>query len=194
MEAGGGGYRPQRVVDRQLDVVGLAPAGDLARFADAPDDAQVDAGVVEQLLFDQQLELPLAAKLLARRQGHRGLLPQPAVGGGVLRPQRIFDEEGAKGLHLATEADGVCRAEPGVDVEAELQLIVHRLPYPLKLAQGEIDGPARLHHVIRPVPRLEADAFPALIQRALAPLHHALHAAAVQVIVGEHPVAYATPQ
>src|SRR5947208_466636 len=62
LQAGGGRDGAERVVYRQLDVVGLAPAGDLARLGEAAGDAEVDARVVDPLLLDQLAELPLRAE------------------------------------------------------------------------------------------------------------------------------------
>src|SRR5204863_8866803 len=103
LQAGGRRDRPERVVYRQLDVMGLAPAGDLARLGEAAGDAEVDARVVDPLLLDQLAELPLRAELLARRQRDAGAPPERLKGVGVLRAQRVLDEEGVELLDLAAE-------------------------------------------------------------------------------------------
>ena len=54
----------------QLDVVGLAPAGDLARLGEAAGDANVDAGIVDPLLLDQLAKFPFRGELFAGCDGH----------------------------------------------------------------------------------------------------------------------------
>ena len=71
VQAGRRGDGPQWVVGRQVDVMRLAPAGDLTRLGEPADDAQVDPGVVHRLLFDQLPELPLGGELLAGSHRHR---------------------------------------------------------------------------------------------------------------------------
>jgi len=52
LQAGCRRYGAEWVMHRQLDIVRLTPTGDFPGFAEAPDNAQIDAGVVDPLLFD----------------------------------------------------------------------------------------------------------------------------------------------
>ena len=71
MQTGRRRYRTERIVRCQIDVVRLAPAGDLARFSQSPSDAQVDARIVRSVfLFDHLAEGPPAGPLLANRDRH----------------------------------------------------------------------------------------------------------------------------
>ena len=76
MEAGRRAHRTIGVVRDQVDVVGLAPPRDLLALGDARADGRVDAGVVDQVLFDELAVLPFAGELLAGRQWHAGARPQ----------------------------------------------------------------------------------------------------------------------
>ena len=59
MQAGRRGDRTQRIVAGQFDVMRLAPAGDLARLGQPADNADVNARVIDQVLFDKLPEFPL---------------------------------------------------------------------------------------------------------------------------------------
>jgi hypothetical protein len=56
-------------VGGDVDVVGLAPVGDLEGLGEPPGDAEVDASIVDELLLDDLPEPPLGAPLLPRRDG-----------------------------------------------------------------------------------------------------------------------------
>src|SRR5207237_483696 len=101
VEAGRSGNRPQRVVRRQVDVVRLAPAGDLLRLGDAARNAEVHAGVVDQLRLDQLAELPLRRELLAGSQGRVHVAAKLVEAAGVLGAERVLQKVGAVRLQRA---------------------------------------------------------------------------------------------
>ncbi len=132
---------------RQLDIVRLGPAGDLARLGKATGDAEIDARVVDPFLLDQLPELPLGAELLARRQRHRSPRAQRLERVRVLGAQRVLHEEGADRLRLLTEPDGIGQVEARVDVKADLDLVAHCLPYRVKLLDRCEHRPAGLQDI-----------------------------------------------
>ena len=138
------GDRTERVVHGELDVVGLTPAGNLARFGEAADDAEVNAGVVDPLFFDQLAEFPFGRELLACGQRHTGTRAQRFERVGVLAAQRIFDEEGIELFHLLAEPDGFGQVEAGVDVEADLDLLAQSFAHRLELLDRLAHGLPRL--------------------------------------------------
>src|SRR5262245_22356303 len=71
VEAGGRRDRPERIVRRELDVVGLAPARDLPGLGDPAADAEVDPAVLDQVLLHQLAEIPLRGELLAGGERNR---------------------------------------------------------------------------------------------------------------------------
>jgi hypothetical protein len=68
----GGADRPERVVRHHVDVVRLAPAGDLHRLGQAAHVADVDPVELMDAAFDVGQELPLGGELLADGEGHVG--------------------------------------------------------------------------------------------------------------------------
>lgn len=59
-------------MDRQVDIMGFAPASDLTSLGKAANNTEIDPGVVDPLLLDQLAELPLRAELLTSSQRHTG--------------------------------------------------------------------------------------------------------------------------
>ena len=68
MRAGRRRDRAERIVGNDLNVMRLGPAGDLERLSESADQTEVDAGVVDQFLFDCGGESPLGEPLLAGGQ------------------------------------------------------------------------------------------------------------------------------
>ncbi len=76
-----------------VDVVGLAPVGDLQGLCEPTGDAEVDPGVVYELLFDRLTEGPLGRPLLPRGDGDGDVPGEGPVARRVLGPKRVLDEE-----------------------------------------------------------------------------------------------------
>ena len=196
LQAGRDEIGPERVVDRHLDIVGLAPAGDLRGFGEPAGDAQVDPRVVDPLFLDQLAELPLRAKLLAGRQRHvvrgRNVLNES----GVLAAQRVFDEERPERLDLLAQPDRIGQVQPGVDIEGQLDLVADRLAHGLELLDRRLHRLARLQDLARPAasPSAQTSSPPALSFRHDLTSSDYIHAVAGVVRVAHNLVAHAPAQ
>ena len=127
-----------------LDVVRLAPAGDLPGLGKAAHDAQIDARVVDPLVLDHLAEPPLAAELLARRQRHPGARAQGLERIGVLAAQRVLDEIGPELLGLGAQPQRVGQIQPGVHIKGQLDLVADGLAHRLDLLDRGRHCAARL--------------------------------------------------
>ena len=76
MQEGGGGDGTDGIVNGEIDVVRLAGGGDFLGFRESAADAEIDAGEVDQLFFDNLTELPLGVVLFARRPAGRSCAPR----------------------------------------------------------------------------------------------------------------------
>src|SRR5690606_35200035 len=72
MDGRRGTNRTQWVVGHEVDIVGLAPPGDLHRFSKAADIADVEPIELVDAAFDVRHELPLARKFLTNGEGDIG--------------------------------------------------------------------------------------------------------------------------
>ena len=138
-DARGGADRAQRVMRNDVDIVSLAPVGHLQRLGQPAHDAQVDAGVADQLLLYDLAEGPFARPLLAGGYGQGYVLRQGAVAARVLRPERVLDEEGLVRLQGLAQADDVRRVQARVDIEEQLDIRPDGVPHGghLRLAQPD---------------------------------------------------------
>src|SRR5579859_3441906 len=135
LKAGGGGDRTERIVQSNLDVVSLAPPGDLPSLGKAADDRQVDPSIIDQIALDQLAELPFIGELLARAERHRRLLADQSETSGILRAQRVFHEVRAVWLRSPTKLNRIRWIQSGVDVENEVHLVANCVAHRLQLAK-----------------------------------------------------------
>lgn len=77
-----------------VDVVSFGPVGDFQRLGDAAHDAEVDAAVVDALVFDDFTERPLGPPVFSGGEWDVGLAAYVLVGCRIFRAHSVFDEEG----------------------------------------------------------------------------------------------------
>ena len=103
--------------------VHLAAREDLLRHRDSARVHHVDPQVVEQLVLDQGLELPLVRELLARRERQVHLVPHELQGVRVNRADRVLEEIEPIGLERMPEIGGLRGTEHRVGVEDQVDRI-----------------------------------------------------------------------
>ena len=101
-----------------VNIVSLAPAGDLFALSQAASNAKINAGIVNQIVVDEFSKVPLAGKLLASRQGNINLVAQMMEGLRTLGTNRILYEVRPERCDLTAEQNGVSGGQASVYVEA----------------------------------------------------------------------------
>src|SRR5918994_4020579 len=166
VDGGGGGDRPEGVVGHEVDVVGLAPTGDLARFSDPTDVAEVEPRKVEQSFLDEGREGPFARELFSDRERDSGHRAELAVGGRVLAADGFLDEEQVQVFDALAEERGFGRVKAVVEVDRECDLVAKFAP---EFAQP-VDG--GINRIVRVVDGA-VDAGPVEVQHAGGEAEHA---------------------
>ena len=103
--------------------VHLAAREDLLRLGDAAGVHHVDAQVVDQLVLDQRLELPLVRELLASCDRQVHLVADQSQRLRVERTDRVLVEVEAIGLERVAEVGRLRRAEHRVRVEDQVDIV-----------------------------------------------------------------------
>ena len=127
MHGRGGADRPERIVRHHVDIVRLAPAGDLHRLGEAADIADVDAVELVDAALDVGQELPLGGELLADGEGDVGHRAQRLVGLRRLVADRLLEEVERAAADLLAEARGLGDRQAMVVVDAEDDVVAERL-------------------------------------------------------------------
>ena len=113
---GDGGHVP-RPVPGGADAELLGENLQLPGGGDAPDLADVDPYVVDELFGDDGLPLPGVVEQLAVGDGDAGLPAEVSQPVDLLQGDRLLQVEQVEGLQLFGQADGVDRGDALVNVE-----------------------------------------------------------------------------
>src|SRR6185436_7095339 len=108
----------------------------------AADDAQVNTGVIYPFPLDQLAKLPLGAELFAGGQGDRCPGTQRLERVGILRPERVFNEERPERLNLLTEPECIGQVQASMDIKGQLDLLANGFANRLELFDSRADGRA----------------------------------------------------
>ncbi len=170
------------------------PGGeDLLRLRDPARVDHVDAQVVDELVLDQRLELPLVRELLARRDRQVHLVAHRPQRLRVERADRILVEVEAVRLERVAEVGRLRRAEHRVRVEDQVDLVAERVPQRLRRRDRPDDRrlriPVRERVVVERGERAVAERGEALLAPAQCVLHQRLRAFPRHVAVDAHPLA-----
>src|SRR6185437_15923798 len=168
-----GADRPERIMRHHVDIMRLAPAGDLHRLGEAADIADVDAIELVDAAFDVGQELPLAGKFLADRERHVDHGPERFVGFGRFVTDRLLEEIERAGRHFLAEARRLRHREPVVIINAEHDLVAEFLAGLGAPAGRLANAFARLVAIIAALAfGKEADCRPACLAQDLRLLDH----------------------
>ena len=111
-----------RAVRHNLEIVGLAGCGDLARLRYAAGKGEIDAKIVGESLFDQRAKLPLAVEVFAGGDWRGDAVSDPAIGGGILGPNRILDEQETVVGNGCEKLDAPCGGKALVHINGDVDV------------------------------------------------------------------------
>jgi len=120
--------RPREVRD-QTDVVRLAEGEDLHVLGDASYVRQSDTCVVNELLFDQRVDVPPGSELLADRNGYFDVRAEFLIDLGIFRSDQILGKVGLERLNQCAEPHGIREVEAGVVIQRPIAVFSHAVAY-----------------------------------------------------------------
>ena len=97
MYQGGFGDRPGEMRDK-AHIMGLTERLDFHVLGDAAHVGKRHAHVIDQLLFNELVHVPLAAELFSHRNRNLHVLAQFAIDAGVFGTDQVFGEVGRQRL------------------------------------------------------------------------------------------------
>ncbi len=181
------------MVERRALPVHLAGGEDLLRLGDPARVHHVDAEVVDQLVLDQRLELPLVRELLAGRDRQVDLVAHQPQRERVERPDRVLVEVEAIGLERVPEVGRLGRAEHRVRVEEQVDVVADREPQRLRrldrLHDRRLRIPVRQRVLVERGERAVAERRESLLEEPVRILDQLLRGVAGEMPVDAHPLA-----
>ena len=190
----------RRAVERRAGVVEggalsvhLSGRENLLRLRDAAGMNQVDPQVVDELVLDQRLELPLVRELLARRDRQIHLVADGPQRHGVERTDRVLVEVEAMRLERPAEVGRFRGAEHRVRVEDQVDVVADRAAQRLRrldrLDDRGLGIPVPERVVVERGERAEAQRGESLLSPAKRVLRQLGRGGSRQVAVDPHPLA-----
>ena len=177
-------------MERRALAVHLPGREDLLRLRDPAGVHHVDAQVVDELVLDQRLELPLVRELLAGRDRQVHLVAHRSQRQRVERTDRILVEVEAVGLERVAEVGRLRRAEHRVRVEDQVDLVTEGVAQRLRgldrLHDRRLRIPVRERVVVERGERAVAERREALLAPAERVLHQRFGGVSRQVAVDAH--------
>ena len=102
----------------QPNIVGLARGGDLLELRNTANVGDGRTGVVDQVVLDELVPVPLGSELLANRDWHFYLTTQRLINARIFAADQIFYEVRSQRLNHIRQRDGVWHVEFRVEVNA----------------------------------------------------------------------------